>query len=146
MRHGNDSASAALLEPSAKVLLTANYSPKELIFDDPGQPAFDGIRPVPEIRYRQANARLTVGSQLTSVSGEREERSSEKPDDDDYYHPEFLSATVGALDGSHHLWHGHELIPFILEPANESVRGLDRVKALTTAIVHQDHVAAANTR
>lgn len=66
--------------------------------DDPGEPApLDAIHSAPEIHYLQAKAPLTVGSKLNlGIQGARGP-IIQKLDDDDYYHPEFLSATVGAL-------------------------------------------------
>jgi Glycosyl transferase family 2 len=80
-----------------KYFLRQTYSPKELIVvDDPGEPAFE-VPPVPEIRYLQTDARLTLGSKLNLGIQEARGAIIQKLDDDDYYHPEFLNATVGAL-------------------------------------------------
>ena len=86
------------LSQALKYFLRQTYSPKELIVvDDPGEPAFDEIHPAPEIHYLQAKAPLTLGGKLNlGIQGARGP-IIQKLDDDDYYHPEFLCATVGAL-------------------------------------------------
>ena len=83
---------------AVKYFLRQTYSPKELIVvADPEEPPFDDIRSVPEIRYLQTNTRLTLGSKLNFGIQRARGAIIQKLDDDDYYHPEFLCATVGAL-------------------------------------------------
>lgn len=86
------------LSQALKYFSRQTYSRKELILvDDPDEPLFAGIRLGPEIRYLQTSARLTLGSKLNfGIEGARG-AIIQKLDDDDYYHPEFLSATVGTL-------------------------------------------------
>jgi glycosyltransferase involved in cell wall biosynthesis len=86
------------LSQALKYFLRQTYSPKELIVvDDPGESLFDGVRPAPEVRYLRTNSRLTLGSKLNLGIQEARGAIIQKLDDDDYYHPEFLSATVEAL-------------------------------------------------
>jgi glycosyltransferase involved in cell wall biosynthesis len=86
------------LSQALKYFQRQTYAPRELIVvDDPGEPARDMIDTVPEIRYLQTNARLTLGSKLNLGIQEARGKIIQKLDDDDYYHPDFLSATVGAL-------------------------------------------------
>jgi glycosyltransferase involved in cell wall biosynthesis len=86
------------LNQALKYFLRQTYSPKELILvDDPGEPACDLIPPVPEVRYLQTKTQLTLGGKLNFGIQEARGAIIQKLDDDDYYHPEFLSATVGAL-------------------------------------------------
>ncbi len=86
------------LNQAVKYFLRQTYSPKELIVvADPGEAVFDGIRPVPEIRYLQTSAQLTLGSKLNLGIQAARGAIIQKLDDDDYYHPEFLSATAGAI-------------------------------------------------
>ncbi len=88
----------SFLSQAVKYFQRQMYSPKELIVvDDPGEPACDAITTVPGIRYLQTNARLTVGSKLNLGIHTARGTIIQKLDDDDYYHPEFLSATVGGL-------------------------------------------------
>jgi glycosyltransferase involved in cell wall biosynthesis len=86
------------LSQALKYFLSQTYSPKELIVvDDPDEPPFDWTRLAPEIRYLQTGSRLTLGSKLNvGIEGARG-AIIQKLDDDDYYHPEFLSTTVGTL-------------------------------------------------
>jgi glycosyltransferase involved in cell wall biosynthesis len=86
------------LSQALKYFSRQTYAPRELIvIDDPGEPAFELVRDIPDVRYLQTRERLTLGSKLNF--GIRESRGSiiQNMDDDDYYHPEFLAATVGAL-------------------------------------------------
>ncbi len=70
------------------------HEPRELIVvDDPGEPA---ALP-PGIRYLQAESCLPIGSKLNLGIRHARGEIIQKLDDDDYYHPEFLAATVGAL-------------------------------------------------
>jgi glycosyltransferase involved in cell wall biosynthesis len=86
------------LSQALKYFSRQTYSPKELIVvDDPGEPAFDAIADVPGIQYLQTDARLTLGSKLNLGIGAARGAIIQKLDDDDYYHPEFLSTTVRAL-------------------------------------------------
>ena len=86
------------LSQALKYFSRQTYSPKELIvIDDPGEPAFQGIHPGPEIRYLQTEARLTVGSKLNLGIQQARGGIIQKIDDDDYYHPDFLRTTVATL-------------------------------------------------
>lgn len=86
------------LRQALKYFLRQSYSPKELIVvDDPGTSAFDLTCASPVVRYLQPNVRLTLGSKLNLGIQEARGTIIQKLDDDDYYHPEFLAATVGAL-------------------------------------------------
>jgi len=85
------------LSQALKYFSRQTYSPKELIVvDDPGEPAFEMIH-VPGIRYLRTNVRLSLGSKLNLGIGVARGAIIQKLDDDDYYHPEFLSATVRSL-------------------------------------------------
>lgn len=98
------------LSQAIKYFQRQTYVPRELIVvDDPGEPPIrllaepliDTIAPlreaVPEIRYLQCDTRLTLGSKLNLGIREARGMIIQKLDDDDYYHPEFLRTTVGAL-------------------------------------------------
>jgi Glycosyl transferase family 2 len=86
------------LSQALKYFLRQTYSPKELIVvADPGEPACDEIRRVPEIRYLQTDTRLSLGSKLNLGIQAARGAIIQKLDDDDYYHPDFLSTTVSAL-------------------------------------------------
>ncbi len=86
------------LRQAVRYFQRQTYSPKELIvIDDPVEPASDIIAGLPGIRYLQTDARLTLGSKLNLGIQEAHGSIIQKLDDDDYYHPEFLRATVTAL-------------------------------------------------
>jgi len=94
------------LSQAIKYFQRQTYAPRELIVvDDPGarpiEPLAGMIAPlreaVPQIRYLQTDARLTLGSKLNLGMQEARGMIIQKLDDDDYYHPEFLRTTVGAL-------------------------------------------------
>jgi glycosyltransferase involved in cell wall biosynthesis len=98
------------LSQAIKYFQRQTYSPRELIVvDDPGEPpsglptapSIDTIAPVraavPEVRYLQTGARLSLGSKLNLGIQEARGLIIQKLDDDDYYHPEFLRTTLGAL-------------------------------------------------
>jgi glycosyltransferase involved in cell wall biosynthesis len=90
------------LSQAIKYFQRQTYSPRELIVvDDPGEPPAGLIAPVreaaPQIRYLQTGAPLTLGSKLNFGIHEARGMIIQKLDDDDYYHPEFLRTTVGAL-------------------------------------------------
>lgn len=86
------------MRQALKYFSRQTYRPKELIVvDDPGLPAFHLVNGIPGVRYFQTGEHLPIGSKLNF--GIRESRGEiiQKLDDDDYYHPEFLAATAGAL-------------------------------------------------
>ena len=86
------------LSQALKYFQRQTYSPRELIVvDDPGEPANDMIAAFPHVRYLQTSARLTLGSKLNLGIQAAQGMVVQKIDDDDYYHPEFLRNTVGAL-------------------------------------------------
>jgi glycosyltransferase involved in cell wall biosynthesis len=94
------------LSQAIKYFQRQTYAPKELIVvDDPGgsssEPPIDMIAPVresaPAVRYVQTGTKLSLGSKLNLGISEARGMIIQKLDDDDYYHPEFLRTTVGAL-------------------------------------------------
>jgi glycosyltransferase involved in cell wall biosynthesis len=86
------------LKQAVKYFLRQTYAPKELVVvDDSGEPSCEAIASFPGIRYLHTGARLTLGSKLNLGIAAARGDIIQKLDDDDYYHPEFLSATVSAL-------------------------------------------------
>ena len=86
------------LSQALKYFSRQTYARKELIVvDDPGAPALELVRRTPAVRYLQPSVRLTLGSKLNLGITESPGKIIQKLDDDDYYHPEFLAATVSAL-------------------------------------------------
>ena len=86
------------MSQALKYFLRQTYAPKELVVvGDPGDPPLEAIRPFQEIRYLPTSELLTLGSKLNFGIQAARGAIIQKLDDDDYYHPEFLSVTAGAL-------------------------------------------------
>jgi glycosyltransferase involved in cell wall biosynthesis len=76
------------------------YENKELIIIDDGEPSAAALVPCDKrIKYVRLDSRLNLGSKLNIGIENCAGEIIQKLDDDDYYHPEFLNTTAGALVG-----------------------------------------------
>ena len=88
------------LRQAIKYFLRQTYANKELIIVDDSPESAAAIVPAdPAITYIKLDASLTLGRKLNLGIGEASGQIIQKLDDDDYYHPDFLQTTVGALLG-----------------------------------------------
>ena len=89
------------LRQAIRYFLAQTYGQKELIIvDDSARPAADLVPAAAPIRYLHLDAPATLGHKLNLGIEAAEGALIQKLDDDDYYHPRFLAATVGALRGA----------------------------------------------
>ena len=99
------------LRQAIKYFLSQTYENKELIIiDDVGpESAADVIPDEDNIRYIQLDTHTPLGNKLNIGVEKSHGEIIQKLDDDDYYHPEFLTTTV-----THHLKHdtGHSIVGF----------------------------------
>lgn len=86
------------LSQALKYFSRQTYSSRELIvIADPDGPESGDVVSNPYVRYLQTDSRLSLGSKLNLGIEIARGSIIQKLDDDDYYHPKFLSCTVGAL-------------------------------------------------
>lgn len=86
------------LKQAIKYFLNQTHENKELIIIDDGpESATDLIPNGDSIRYIQFDTRIPLGSKLNIGIKESRGEIIQKLDDDDYYHPEFLTTTVTHL-------------------------------------------------
>jgi len=77
-----------------------DFGSRELVVVDDGkQPVAELVPDDPRIRYIRLSEPRTLGYKLNAGIDAARGRIIQKFDDDDYYHPEFLSTTVVALEG-----------------------------------------------
>lgn len=88
------------LKQAIKYFLNQTYENKELIIvDDAPESAADLIPDEDSIRYIQLDTHIHLGSKLNIGIEKSQGEIIQKLDDDDYYHPKFLTATVTNLLG-----------------------------------------------
>ncbi|MBC8076824.1 MAG: glycosyltransferase family 2 protein [Chloroflexales bacterium] len=86
------------LAQAISYFLRQRYANKELIIvDDSAEPA--AVPESPQITYLRLNESTTLGAKLNLGIASARGELIQKLDDDDYYHPDFLSTTVRALQG-----------------------------------------------
>jgi glycosyltransferase involved in cell wall biosynthesis len=88
------------LPQAIKYFLNQTYNNKELVIVDDGSLPIDECIPKDSsITYVKLPGRTTVGQKLNIGIEHSHGEIIQKMDDDDYYHPRFLSTTVTALRG-----------------------------------------------
>ena len=91
---------ARFLAQAIKYFQRQTYEPRELlIVDDQGAPAAHVVPDDPRIRYLASDGPTPLGGKLNLAIAAARGSIIQKLDDDDYYHPDFLVATTGALRG-----------------------------------------------
>ena len=83
---------------AVKYFQRQDFDARELVVVDDGhRPVGDMLPDDPRIRYIRLDESRTLGYKLNTGIEAARGRIIQKLDDDDYYHPEFLSTTVSAL-------------------------------------------------
>lgn len=89
------------LHQAIKNFVNQTYENKELIIvDDGSTPVSECIPKKSKIIYMNIRERTSIGTKLNLGIERSHGAIIQKMDDDDYYHPSFLSTTVSALHGS----------------------------------------------
>ena len=90
----------AFLRQAIRYFMRQTYENKELIIvDDSQQSAVDLVPDNAPIRYIKLDTSTLLGRKLNLGVEAASGRIIQKIDDDDYYQPQFLTTTVGALKG-----------------------------------------------
>ncbi|HEV2914380.1 MAG TPA: glycosyltransferase [Pyrinomonadaceae bacterium] len=96
------------LKQAIKYFQNQTYANKELIVVDDGLEPAEALIPEDErIKYLRLDGHVPLGTKLNIGIENSRGEIIQKLDDDDYYHPRFLEATVGALSG-------HDPLDFIV--------------------------------